>query len=116
MRKILTAAFVVLAATLSGVAADAGPPDKQLIYPGIDFPDFNNGFVIFLNTTRDAVCTEDQIAAEFAFLDWFINDNGAAFFQYLDENNGDPTGYPGVFPPEEPPRPDGIVAFRQQMK
>ncbi len=116
MRKILIAAFVILAATLSGVAADAGPPDKELVYPGIDFPDFNNGFVIFLNTTREAVCTDEQIRAEFAFLEWIESGAADEFFAYLDANNGDPTGYLGEFPPPEPPRPEGIVAFRRQSK
>ncbi len=119
MRKILIAAFVVLAATLPGVAAEAGSPNVEEVFPGIDFPDFENGFVVFLNTTREAVCTDEQVESEFAFLDWFINEDGEAFFRYLEENNGDPTDYQGVFPPPEPPRParpEGIVAFRRLSK
>ncbi|MFW2384114.1 MAG: hypothetical protein ACN4GZ_20345 [Acidimicrobiales bacterium] len=116
MRKILIAAFVVLAATLSGVAAEAGSPNVEEFYPGIDFPDFENGFVVFLNTTRDAICTEEQIEAEFETIAWFESGDADEFFQYLDENDGDPTGFEGTFPPEEPPRPEGIVAFRRLSK
>ena len=95
--------------------ATAGPPDRIEAYPGIDFPDFENGFVVFLNTTREAVCTPEQLEAELAFLDWVV-EWGDAFFQYLDENGGDPTGFPGDFPPDEPPRPDGIAPVTVQQK
>lgn len=123
MKKALVAALVVAVSTVSGVTADAGPPDgrpagspevteEQL---ALDFPDFENGFVVFLNTTHDAVCTPEQLAAEYAFLEWFPI-WGEAFFAYLDENMGDPTGFEGEFPPPEPPRPEGIDTFRVQRK
>jgi hypothetical protein len=57
---------------------------------------------VFVNTTRDATCTDERIDAELALLEWFPI-WGDAFFQYLDENMGDPEGFPGQFPPEEPP-------------
>lgn len=115
MSKMLVAALVVIGSTISGMSADAGPPDRFEAYPGIDFPDFENGFVVFLNTTREAVCTPEQVQAELDFLDWVVVWVDA-FFQYLEENDGDPTGFPGEFPPEEPPRPEGIAPFTVQQK
>lgn len=110
-RASIAAVVAVLVVLTVALPAGASPPDKLETYPGIDFPDFENGFVVFLNTTREAVCTPEQLDAELAVLDWFPV-WGEAFFQYLEENDGDPTGFPGEFPPEEPPRPEGIVAFR----
>jgi hypothetical protein len=110
--------LVASAALVAGAApspAAASPPDRVEAYPGIDFPDFENGFVVFVNTTRDSVCTQEQVQAELDFLDWAVV-FGDAFFQYLDENDGDPSGFPGEFPPPEPPRPEGIAPFTVQQK
>lgn len=115
MRRVLVTAAVIVGSTVSGMSANAGPPDRLEAYPGIDFPDFENGFVVFLNTTRAAVCTPEQLQAELDFLDW-AEEWGEAFFQYLEENDGDPTDFPGPFPPPEPPRPDGIAPFTVQQK
>ena len=116
MRKLLMAAVVgALVMTVAAVPAGAGPPDRQEINVSLDFPDFENGFVVFVNTTRDAVCTDEQVAAELALIEWFPV-WGEAFFRYLDENMGDPTGFEGEFPPFEPPRPDGIDSFVVMQK
>ncbi len=116
MGKISKVALVVvLLMTMAAAPAAAGPPDRFEANFGFDFPDFENGFVVFLNTTHDAICTDEQIAAELALIEWFPI-WGEAFFQYLDENMGDPTGFPGEFPPAEPPRPDGVESFVVQQK
>ena len=116
MRKILICFFVLAVATAGMVgSAGAAPPEKSEIRFGIDFPDFENGFVVFINTTRDAVCTAEQLHAELAIIDWFP-EYGEAFFSYLDANGGDPSGFEGEFPPEEPPRPEGIALLSNKEK
>lgn len=127
MKKFLMALVVgALMTAVTAVPAGAAPPERGEEYFALDFPDFENGFVVFVNTTRDAICTDQQIAAEIASSEWFeefggaffawLDEFGDAFFEYLDQNMGDPSGFPGElppngFPPEDPPRPDGIKAF-----
>jgi hypothetical protein len=111
MKKILMAMVVgALMMTATALPAGAGPPERGEENFAIAFPDFENGFAVFVNTTRDAICTDERIDAEIAFLRWFPI-WGDAFFQYLDENMGDPEGFPGEFPPEAPPWPEGIDAL-----
>lgn len=111
MRKILLTSIVgALVMMMATVPVGAAPPERGEESFGFDFPDFENGFVVIVNSTRDAICTPEQIAAELALIEWFPI-WGDAFFQYLDENMGDPTGFTGEFPPAEPPRPEGIDTF-----
>ena len=113
MFKVALAGALLMA--MVAAPAAAGPPDRFEVPLAFDFPDFENGFVVFLNTSHDVICTDEQLAAELALIEWFPI-WGEAFFQYLEENDGDPTGFPGEFPPEVPPRPDGIDPFVIQQK
>lgn len=111
MRKILMAlAAAALALTVVAGPSGAAPPERGEERFAIDFPDFENGFVVIINTTREAICTDEQIDAELAFAEWF-SVWGDAFFGHLEANMGDLSGYEGEFPPEEPPRPEGIDTF-----
>jgi hypothetical protein len=59
----------VMAASLAAPVAAAGPERIKESFP-IMFPDFDRGLAIFINTTREAQCTPEAIAAEEAFLEW----------------------------------------------
>ncbi len=102
MRRLFVAFLAVVVVASVSASAGAAPPDRSEEFVGTDFPDFGNGVVVFVNTTRDAVCTDEQIEFESDFLDWVV-EYGDAFFMYLEQNNGDPTDFPGPFPPPAPP-------------
>ncbi|WP_438854930.1 hypothetical protein [Agromyces sp. M3QZ16-3] len=72
IRSLLTlaAAALLLSAPAAPAAAVGGPPeafDDPFAFTG---PDFTNGFVVFINTTRDEFCTSEQVAREQAIVDW----------------------------------------------
>jgi hypothetical protein len=65
-------ALALLVVGVSSASAASGPPDRTTeIFP-IVFPDFENGYAVFINTTREIVCTPDQIAFEQWILDGAI--------------------------------------------
>jgi hypothetical protein len=111
MKKLLMALVVgALMTAVTAVPAGAAPPERSEENFSIVFPDFENGFVVFINTTRAAICTQDQIDAEIASSVWFEM-YGDAFFEWLDTHMGDPTGFPGGLPPDGPQWPEGLDAF-----
>ena len=75
-RQIRIALSVVLTLGLAGAAASpasAAPPDKFQIPLTIQFPDFERGYVGFLNTTRAESCTQAVVAFEEDLLQFFID-------------------------------------------
>lgn len=65
--------LAVAAATITApaVPADAGPPIRGETV-AFAYGDFDNGYVVFINTDRDTYCTADALEAEQAFLDWIL--------------------------------------------
>ncbi len=61
---ILLMALALLVVGVSSASAASGPPDRHEETFPILFPDFENGKVVFINTTRDIICTPEQIAFE----------------------------------------------------
>lgn len=118
MRKLAVAMMVVVGSTVAGMSAEAGPPERpEDVKPAIVFPDFENGFVVFSNTTREMVCTPDQINFEIAFLQWFFADppNAFAYFEF-EGTDQEFVDAGGVLPPADPPPFEGIDAVRLQEK
>jgi hypothetical protein len=90
MRRVL---IVVLAGLLAGaMAAPAGaaPPHRFDFPLEVNFPDFENGVVVFVNSSRATYCTDEVVAFEETLV---------AFF------NGEGP------PPEEPPIPESPTGF-----
>lgn len=61
---VLFMALALLVVGVSSASAASGPPDRTTETFPILFPDFENGHVVFINTTREIICTPDQIAFE----------------------------------------------------
>lgn len=62
-------ALLLIGATAHPASA-AGPPvdfEEAFAFTG---PDFDNGFVVFINTSRAAFCSAEQVAREQAIIDW----------------------------------------------
>lgn len=72
MKRSLTAALgtaLILAASVLPATA-AGPPqvfEDPFAFTG---PDFDHGFAVFINTSRESFCTEEQVERELAFVEW----------------------------------------------
>lgn len=71
-RKAL-AGLAVAAATITALAvpAEAGPPMRGETV-GFAYGDFDNGYVVLINTSRETYCTPDALEAEQRFLDWLV--------------------------------------------
>ena len=70
--RSLTAALgaVLLLGVAAAPATAAGPPkvfEEPFAFTG---PDLEHGFVVFINTSREAFCTDEQVAREQAIIDW----------------------------------------------
>jgi hypothetical protein len=61
---LLMALALLVVGVSSSASAASGPPDRHEETFPILFPDFENGYVVFINTTRELVCTDGQIAFE----------------------------------------------------
>jgi hypothetical protein len=66
---ILLMALALLVVGVSSASAASGPPDRHEEPLAIVFPDFENGKLVFINTSRDIICTPAQIAFEEWILD-----------------------------------------------
>lgn len=90
MRRLITlaASAALLAAGLGPTPATATPEKFEMHLIAL-FPDFQNNLVVFVNTTREDVCTEAMTAFEYELAEWF--DDGMV---------GDP--------PDEVEGPEGI--------
>ena len=69
-RRVL---ITLLAGLMVGVMiapVSASPPDKFEAPSTFGFPDYENGLAVFINTSRDAECTEEVMAWEHEVADW----------------------------------------------
>lgn len=69
-RSITAALGAVVLIGSSAASAVAGPPvdfEEKFAFTG---PDFDHGLVVFINTSREAFCTDEQVAREQAIIDW----------------------------------------------
>lgn len=62
-------ALLLLGVTASPASA-AGPPEVFEDPFAFTGPDFTHGFVVFINTSRDAFCTDAQVKRELAIVEW----------------------------------------------
>jgi hypothetical protein len=60
-------------------------------------PDLDHGFVVFINTSRDAFCTDEQVARELAIVEW------------IEDGQVDP------FPEWALERPEGFEAWNSML-
>jgi hypothetical protein len=75
--------------------------------PTAVFPD-PNGFVVFVNTTRELICTAEQVQYETDVVTW-ISMHLADYLAWIEAGN-DPAQFVPQ-PPEPPERPAGIELF-----
>ena len=110
----MTALAVGMTAVPSQAKSEAlgGPPERSEEPIAFAFPDFENGFVVLINTSRESVCTEQQVQYEEDVLEW-DTDHLDDFFEWIDEGN-DPAEFEPQ-PPELVPFPDGdqLVSVKQ---
>jgi hypothetical protein len=68
----LTAAIgaVLLVGTTASPAGAGGPPEVFEDPFAFTGPDVDHGLVVFINTSREAFCSDDQVAREVAIIDW----------------------------------------------
>ena len=71
LKHVIPAALgALLLAGSTAPPASAGPPldfEEAFAFTG---PDVDNGFVVFINTSREAFCSAEQVAREQAIIDW----------------------------------------------
>ena len=67
-RTVLCGLAVLM--VLGAAPASAAPPERTAIPLAFTGPDFDNDLVIFLNTTRDDYCDEEQVEYELAVAEW----------------------------------------------
>lgn len=97
MRRIVIAIFVTVALVALAAPAGAGPPDRfEDTFP-IAFPDFENGFAVFVNTSRELVCTPEREAFEAWEFEF-----GEAFFVWTEILGMPAEDFPGDPPPADP--------------
>jgi hypothetical protein len=72
INRSLTAALgaMLLLGVAASPASAVGPPEVFEDPFAFTGPDVDNGFAVFINTSREAFCTEEQVAREVAFVDW----------------------------------------------
>jgi len=100
MRRTIVAILATLALVAGAVPAGADPPTQEKLAPG--FPDFENGFAVFINHDRAAVCTPEQVAFE----EWLIE-----LFAFFDGEGPDPGP-----PPPEPAEVEGFDELQVNFK
>lgn len=62
-------AMLLLGVTASPAGA-GGPPEVFEDPFAFTGPDLDNGFAVFVNTSREAFCTQEQVERELAFIEW----------------------------------------------
>ncbi len=73
-RSIPVALGALLLAGSTATPASAGPPlDFEEAF-AFTAPDLDNRLVVFINTSREAFCSADQVAREQAIIDWLEAD------------------------------------------
>lgn len=68
--RLLAAALAGLTAMAVALPAAANPPQRFDAVFGLIYAETDNNFVVFLNTTRDRICTPERAAWEQAIADW----------------------------------------------
>jgi hypothetical protein len=79
---ILLMALALLVVGVSSASAASGPPDRHEEPLANVFPDFENGKLVFINTSRDIICTPAQIAFEEWILDGAVGPPPGPGFQF----------------------------------
>ena len=67
-RTVLCGLAVLM--VLGAAPASAAPPERTAIPLAFTGPDLDNDLVIFLNTSREAYCDEEQVEYELAAAEW----------------------------------------------
>jgi hypothetical protein len=108
INRSLTAALgaLLLLGVAGSPASAVGPPEVFEDPFAFTGPDFDNGFAVFINTSREAFCTEEQVAREVAFVDWIEGGMVDPFPEWaLERPEGFETWTPSVID-----SPKGIIA------
>ncbi len=126
MRRLMISVFASLAMLATVVPAVADPAETAQLPLIINFPDTENRKVIFMNTTREDVCTDDQVAAEEAYIDWLVNEviPWSEYLTFIEEGGTDDEWIDefGEIPPEPGPEPEfpeeaeGLVPLQTVLK
>lgn len=110
---LATSALTALAAVGVTAPAGAAPPERFEERLPLLFPDVDNGYVVIINSSRDAVCTDEQVQFEQDALAWEAA-HGDDFEAWIEAGN-DPADFVPQ-PPEPPAGPEGLkpVEFKQK--
>ncbi|MFN2344840.1 MAG: hypothetical protein ABR616_03895 [Dermatophilaceae bacterium] len=111
MTKTRALAAALGAVLLLGVAAApataVGPPEVFEDPFAFTGPDFEHGFVVFINTSRQAFCSDEQVAREQAIIDWI--GNGAVEEEFPEWALERPAGFE-TWTPQTIDSPKGLIA------
>jgi len=118
IKTLAIAGVTALAVGMTTVPSQAksealgGAPERFEEPIAFAFPDFDNGYVVFVNTSRESVCTDQQVQYEEDALAW-DTDHLDDFFEWIDSGK-DPAEFEPQ-PPEPVPFSDGdqLVSVKQ---
>ena len=68
--RISTVMIIGVLAALMTLGTTAGASEKVEVPEFFSFPDQGSELAVFINISRDEVCTDDQVAFEEAIIDW----------------------------------------------
>lgn len=102
---VALSAMLLLGVTASPASA-AGPPEVFNDPFAFTGPDFDHGLVVFINTSREAFCTDEQTAREQAFVDWIEGGMTDPFPEWALER---PEGFE-TWTPKVIDSPHGVIA------
>ncbi|MGA8046258.1 MAG: hypothetical protein WCA30_08330 [Dermatophilaceae bacterium] len=108
LNRSLTAAVgaMLLLGVTASPAGAGGPPEVFEDPFAFTGPDFDNGFAVFINTSREAFCTDEQVAREVAIIDWL---EGGMVDPFPEEALERPAGFE-TWTPAIIDSPHGIIA------
>jgi hypothetical protein len=89
-RLAVGALLASLAAAMFAVPALAGPPERFEERPWITTVDFDNGLILFVNTTRADFCTDEMVQWENDVLDWIDGGEVGPFPEFPETAGLDP--------------------------
>jgi hypothetical protein len=109
IKRSLTAALgaVLLLGVAAAPASAVGPPEVFEDPFAFTGPDFEHGFAVFINTSREAFCTDEQVAREQAFIDWIAD--GAIEEDFPEWALERPAGFE-TWMPQTIDSPKGLIA------
>jgi hypothetical protein len=90
IRLTTAAAGVALVATAFAAPAAASPPEVFEERPHVETVDWDNGVILFVNTTRAAYCTTDIVSFEEAVLAWIEGGEVGEFPEYPGKDGIEP--------------------------